>query len=333
MTNSGTSNAAVLNFGIPTGKDGEDASGGQADWNAAEGEPGHVLNRTHYSEYTEATVIPEYTGTVEKDGFGIPDKWQFWPSDGTPCTVMYNGKEYHCVARWHEIIPDMFPGEFVIVVGNTEGAIPDAEDTEPFTITMIPEAFYGVFGAWMAVTVYDESTTATISMRSMQEVIHKLDDKYVHSADWNAPDGEAGHVLNRTHYAQENWIFPEAELVKSDSTIMAAVSNTPVPGEIYTINWNGVHHECICLLDGGYFNFAVPESGTISIMGDYKIMFVSPMTSLTSLTLSIKGPDIIHPLDEKYLPDMTKLVMVSPNGTRYKITVDDSGALTTAKLS
>ena len=34
----------------------EGGSGGaQSDWNAAEGEPGHVLNRTHYSTYESAT--------------------------------------------------------------------------------------------------------------------------------------------------------------------------------------------------------------------------------------------------------------------------------------
>lgn len=35
----------------------------------------------------------------------------------------------------------------------------------------------------------------------------------------------------------------------------------------------------------------------------------------------------IHPIDPKFLPSMDSLTLVSPNGTSYKVTVDDSGNL------
>lgn len=38
--------------------------------------------------------------------------------------------------------------------------------------------------------------------------------------------------------------------------------------------------------------------------------------------------ETIHPIDPKYIPAMDSLTLVSPDGTSYKVTADDSGNLT-----
>lgn len=68
----------------------------QSDWNANEGEPGHVLNRTHYENGTETKTLFNATVTVANNQFqsiGIVPIVL-----GNTYTVTWDGTEYECVA-------------------------------------------------------------------------------------------------------------------------------------------------------------------------------------------------------------------------------------------
>lgn len=100
------------------------------DWNAAEGEVGHVLNRTHY-EYTE-TVFPETALAADEDGTMIVET-EVAIDDGDTCTVYWNGVPYVCKAN---LMIDEY-GEAFITLGNR--AVMGMADTgEPFFVGCAP---------------------------------------------------------------------------------------------------------------------------------------------------------------------------------------------------
>lgn len=73
----------------------EQPSLGGADWNASEGEPGHVLNRTHYENGTEIKTLLDATVTVANNQFqgaGVVPL-----TVGNTYTVIWDGTEYECV--------------------------------------------------------------------------------------------------------------------------------------------------------------------------------------------------------------------------------------------
>ena len=68
----------------------------QSDWNAAEGEPGHVLNRTHYENGTETKTLLDTSVTVASNQF---QNVGYVPlTEGNVYTVTWDGVEYECVA-------------------------------------------------------------------------------------------------------------------------------------------------------------------------------------------------------------------------------------------
>ena len=75
----------------------EDCIAEEPNWNAAEGEPGHVLNRTHWEEVSTAELMPETTIT-----FYSGNQRQFEEPlgivPGKTYIVNFDGVEYTCKA-------------------------------------------------------------------------------------------------------------------------------------------------------------------------------------------------------------------------------------------
>lgn len=89
----------------------EEPESSGADWNASEGEPGHVLNRTHYENGTEMKTLFDQTITVANNawqGSGIVNL-----VDGNTYTVVWDGTTYECVA-----FATVFNGANAIALGN-----------------------------------------------------------------------------------------------------------------------------------------------------------------------------------------------------------------------
>lgn len=55
-------------------------------------------------------------------------------------------------------------------------------------------------------------------------------------------------------------------------------------------------------------------------------------------TKSLSNPNVtitqseLEPLDEKYIPELSQITLISPSGTKFKVTVDDTGALTVVEV-
>lgn len=114
-----------------------DGSGATPDFEAAEGEPGHILNRTHWRDVTE-TVLFEQTITVANNQFLDTSGVSIPLNAGETYTVVWDGVSYKTVAK------DMvYNGFDAVAVGN--GAFTGAGNTgEPFLILTLEGAGYGV---------------------------------------------------------------------------------------------------------------------------------------------------------------------------------------------
>lgn len=101
---------------------------------------------------------------------------------------------------------------------------------------------------------------------------YKAVDLPVHDApDWNAAEGEAGHVLNRTHYVDEkgvvhklpnkfidadwmatSWEYISQEIVIPEQTVTGTWNNRQMdilPGIVYDVHINGVVYPCVASND------------------------------------------------------------------------------------
>ena len=157
---------------------------GGADWNAAEGEAGHVRNRTHWAEKGEVTELPLAVewGRDDADGDGVEDVTfgsvtaPVGLMVGSSYTVNCNGTAYEVVGQDLSVISGgEIPG---VVLGNLalEGA---GEDTgEPFLMMEIPAELSAEMDGVHAM-ILAEGTVESFTVHGPCEIVHKLDRKYL----------------------------------------------------------------------------------------------------------------------------------------------------------
>lgn len=155
-------------------------------------------------------------------------------------------------------------------------------------------------------------------------------------ADWNAAEGENGHILNRTHYTEKNIqvILPETERTLGEGEIGFLLDQpmTFQEGETYTVNWNGQAYECICRTieeegNTAYFlgNYGALTEGddtgepfVMMCAGDYRQ--VLPLDGSTEVTVSIVGPvETVHTIPAKYISGFSKVRIVDIQQNEYVV--------------
>lgn len=144
----------------------ERAVDGSPDWNAAEGEPGHVLNRTHYKEWQEMFAEAEIDATAS-----VEHPVNFLPDVGTKCEVVYNGIAYNCVLGKAEGdgVTGYYLGNFALMSGT-------GDTGEPFVIAMDGD------GAALTLMCIDltGAETATVSIKG--QITKRIDKEYLPNA-------------------------------------------------------------------------------------------------------------------------------------------------------
>lgn len=176
---------------------------GGADWNAAEDQPGHVLNRTHWAELNEGVMLPEsegvYTETDFGNGFmvmGTMPKLIL----GQSYEVSYNGVKYETIAR------RLINMQGMTALGNlgAAGAEGEANTGEPFVVLELsPE--YQAMGACVGVMPLDGAESVRVSIAGEYETVHKLDEKYLpiqssgNSMLINLTVGGSGYVADKSY--------------------------------------------------------------------------------------------------------------------------------------
>lgn len=145
-----------------------ESGGAPADWNVAEGEPGHVLNRTHYSEFAEdGVIVPEtvVSFTADTDFVGMLQS-AIAPVIGNTYKVVWNGVEYIRECSSYVGMP---------CIGNFVYAGSDFADMDS------GEPFFMVYMDGMLMCMTDFMMTATegsVTVKIVGESIHKIPEKY-----------------------------------------------------------------------------------------------------------------------------------------------------------
>lgn len=149
--------------GVVSGGGSGSAEAVPADWNAAEGEPGHVLNRTHWSEYDERVLMAETAVefTEENEYFHIIEGNL---TVGFRYRVKWNNVEYVCVCKHGgEDIP-AYIGEEALIGGS-------GHTGEPF--------FAANMDGMIILTPASDDTHATVDIVEIAETVHTLPKKYL----------------------------------------------------------------------------------------------------------------------------------------------------------
>lgn len=211
------------------------------DYAAAEGEPGHILNRTHYMEMGE--ILPETTITlIDAEGL-LPQTIEF--TKGDTYKVKWNGTEYECIADTAE--SDYGTSSFI---GNT--ALTGGEDNGmPFALATMPGMGTVVF--YMEAASGESEVVLSIN----GPTVHKLDPKYL-------PD---------TMYVQ--WDVSTMTADKTSNEILIAMRNRQ---SVFLVSNNELH-PCVCCEPRGAFflMFSVTEnSGEITAITQVGAACVKP---------------------------------------------------------
>lgn len=159
------------------GGSGEGATVG--DWNAKEGEPGHILNRTHWSEnVAEVDILPECEliapDPENLDGWFEVDKEMDEVIAGKTYTVTHNGTDYTLIAQ--EIVSE---GELCCALGDI-GLWDDAPTREvPFLLVCLPRYYALETGLYALFVDSNCPASVTIQVRGEIEVINHINSKYI----------------------------------------------------------------------------------------------------------------------------------------------------------
>lgn len=168
----------------PTGG-GEGGTQIQADWSQNDDtQMDYVKNRPFYSEYEEQEILAETTYTLAdvNEDSGIIVVGALSLVEGQTYVVNYNGIDYSCV-YYH-------PNSLTVGALGNESLVVEGEDTgEPFVFANDEDG--STYGTPMTVLapkdIVDgtatESSTWTVSIKQIEEIVHQIPEKYVGSGE------------------------------------------------------------------------------------------------------------------------------------------------------
>ena len=276
--------------------------------------------KTHWEE-KNVTVLPFMTqlGT----GIEITEPFENSLIEGNEYTVIFNGVAYKSTAR---VIADN--DMLATCLGNVDLLLGSGNNGQPFVIIEMPKDIaesQGVYGAVMALDDTLEEVSCAIFADT---VVHKLDDKFINTPDWNADEGDSGHIKNRTHYVvQKDIIYlPETTIeYTNDTPIFTASLNKKLEiGRTYSVIFNGVTYNCIAQLpNSDSFTLALGNGAMAGLeytdepfglffiadaiagqVGGNAILWLESNSSTGTVTIQIAEiAGTVHKLDKKYLPD------------------------------
>lgn len=292
-------------------------------WKAEEGEAGHILNRSHWVEFgaEEIEVIPETAVELKEQTAGGLAGFLSGAEfiSGDKYFVYWNGKRYQCVGEAHGKDVD---GNPAVYLGNYAKLVGEGDTGEPFALTSIMR------GEIVAVQPMDETTELTLKVTAANKIYHKLPKEYLPDdigggADWDAAEGEPGHVKNRTHWVEQHGVLlEETEAVTFTHPTfgqMWTIKKAPEleVGRTYTIIYNGNSFNCVCQAAPA----GLVDDETAVAMGNFSVVggantgepFAMLISNLSqeigiidlvgsaAVQVEIRG-EVYHKIDSKFLP-------------------------------
>lgn len=320
---------------VEAAKYAETAQHIEMDWNADDGQPGHIKNRTHWAETvfdviggTASEVSPVSGGglsyarvtdlTFALHAYTIGQKYrvvvngvehllQFEAGEQDPrretgwCYFGFNIDPFNAVIRDSSVGAALF-----FMVGVDEADITPGAAAKGELICSVP---VGV-KAPVTVEVYDP-----------QEVIHPLEEKYIPDSIPRQSNIPAGVFFADCEpcYDEEN-----REETCLFSTTFAEINAAIQRGEFV-----------VARLKTSESTDYLP----LLVAGSTYVMFSQPrFTGSTTIVLDVDGfskivyTECLDEYDFEEFLEYEHLYLNSPNGTRFKITVDDSGTLSATEV-
>lgn len=235
----------------------------QADWNQNdETASDYVKNRTHYSEYKEATeyIVKDFTFTCNHND--DLDVYYFFIDDSNcieklsnEYIVIFNGVEYTCTPSGEVEdgnIKESFGNESLIPAGG-------ADTGEPFYIEYecYPDEEY----AYLMVDCLTEGPhTITIYTSGIKEIIYPIDKKYLSELNivgWHGNGQNAERFNNYFNIAEGDYSHAEGGSTEASGDYSHAEGNNTYAGGDYShAEGNDTHAVGIASHSEGYYTYA-----------------------------------------------------------------------------
>lgn len=282
------------------GLEGGTGGGVQSDWNAAEGEPGHVLNRTHYTEGTgevlyDGTFMQKRVGQLTMLSNGVANI-----AFGKVYTVTYDGVSYVCTP-FADGYGDPSLGAPIISGG--------------YDWTNYP-FFINTYDDDGLQTVAGGATSGDHTLKVVDGAVHPLDEKFIPDTiarKEDIPSGGGVTSWNDLGESDNAVLLPETQFAIDESMgIFVTDGNIDfVVGKTYTVNWNGVEYTTVAV-DGNFDGMPLVAVGNPVAFGGENnnlpfaaaclmgIIGAIPLDGSTSATVSIKGHKL-EPIPTEYL--------------------------------
>ena len=204
----------------------------QSDWNQNdETALDYVKNRTHWVDegYVDFIPVQEFQFSTQM-GVNISTVSELWPLVvGETYLVTFDGVEYEC-----ECAEASFNGMSSIGLGNA-AIYGGGENTgEPFAVGVIADVDMS------GIIVADTKTLHTLGIKSMGEIVHKLDSKFL-DLPWMPTVEKGTNCINMTELPAEDstsltW---ENEDIKNKT-----ISGDIKIGDIFIVVFDGVRYVC-----------------------------------------------------------------------------------------
>lgn len=282
----------------------------QSDWNAAEGEAGHILNRPDFAwipARNETLLCEEKTVS----GF-IADRNSIWEGAkapiGTKLSVCFNGVRYPV-----EVIKVGEGPESIVLAGNLSIYSPAFENTgEPFTLHIRGDGIACICGG-----------EATVSIYTVNAEPEKLPGDFMPDGVPYVAKGAKATVVSE---CQPTYDEEEGRFMIMDVGAPLAV------GQTVTVNWNGTKYDCVLedlsVMAPGAVVFGntaatgvgssgedLPFAGMWANMDGITAIILMAMDGSTEITVEITAVfTAARKLDARCLPDeaVTDILIVKP---------------------
>ena len=275
-------------------------------------------SRTHWEEVEEVEILTETTVTIPEDNSYTALTKTTQLTVGKTYFVILDGVSYECVA-WYSNDED------AVIIGN--GAIFGGEggNGEPFSCDSYSDGI-----------IYlntEKAGTYTISVSTKENIIHKLDKKYLPDQtqpDWNQNDETAeDHIKNRTHYEEVlgDYVIFEGTLPSFDTTKDLPLQYAIPSDTRVTAYYNG---RIVATVAGRYPNGSA-ATGILYYAFDPELDLTVNNSTMKASVYNGFGDGVlkfvaenftaVHTLDEKYLPNNvtgminSKMDAINPVGT------------------
>lgn len=283
----------------------EGSGGGVSSWN-------DLTDKPFYSEVSVEEVLAEQEYTQAYSGEGIYLGYELPLVGGAEYVVTYNGMEYKCIA-----FSEPYNSKTHVLLGDYGELLGGESTGEPFVI----EALIG-FGETI---IHADDLTFTISISQKAETIKTIGPKYLPEA------------LRFGAVESYEVLVPEERLsFNNEGFIEIPVSTGFRVGDKVVVNWDSQKYEVVAFLDGedvvaGNIGIFEPDKDTgepFFILSAYVndeigwLLTIDTGKPNTSALVSIEvATETIKTIDPKFI------VLTSPNGTKYNLSVSDDGTL------